>query len=441
MQTNGRRRGKCTECVERAHCTSASNTTWGQYSPYYPVPSEIDPKLPPGCHATFAQVLSRHGARSPTKDKAKTYDDLIKSIQSSVSDYAPGFEFLRDYQPNFVPDELSAFGEAEMVDEGKAFFGTYSNLAKDVEPFVRAAGSGRVVMSAQNFTQGFYGAKGAAVNEQILVIPETDGFNNTLEHGGCAAFEDGSGKKLGKKKQQAWRGIFATPIAKRLNTKLPGANISVEQVTLLMDLCAFNTVLDDQARESQFCWMFSKDEWRSYDYYQSLEKWYVYGPGRDFGPTQGVGWVNELLARLTDKPVDDHTTTNSTLDSDEATFPLGRKLYADFTHDNTMMTIYGAMGLFNRTENLPSDRKLSPKQTLGYSASWVVPFAGRMVVEKMVCQGQADEELVRVLINDRVVPLQGCNADKLGRCKLDAFVESQSFSRSGGRWGECAATN
>ena len=72
----------------------------------------------------------------------------------------------------------------------------------------------------------------------------------------------------------------------------------------------------------------------------------------------------------------------------------------------------------------------------GYSASLAVPFAARVSFEKMECDGQP-EELVRVLLNDRVVPLQSCNADDLGRCKLGAFVESLDFARNGGKWNEC----
>lgn len=39
------------------------------------------------------------------------------------------------------------------------------------------------------------------------------------------------------------------------------------------------------------------------------------------------GWVNELIARLTDSEVVDETCTNRTLDSDPKTFPLGKKLF------------------------------------------------------------------------------------------------------------------
>jgi hypothetical protein len=36
-----------------------------------------------------------------------------------------------------------------------------------------------------------------------------------------------------------------------------------------------------------------------------------------------AGWINELIARLTDSAPNDNTTTNRTLDADESTFPRG----------------------------------------------------------------------------------------------------------------------
>lgn len=146
--------------------------------------------------------------------------------------------------------------------------------------------------------------------------------------------------------------------------------------------------------------------------------------------------MNELIARLTNQAVEHGASVNSTLDASNATFPLGRSLYADFSHDDPMTSIFSAMGLYNSTPAL-SNTTLADAQALdGYSAAWTVPFAARMYVEKMTCAG-APEDLVRVIINDRVVPLVGCAADALGRCTLSAFVESQSFSRELGLWDQC----
>jgi 3-phytase len=97
------------------------------------------------------------------------------------------------------------------------------------------------------------------------------------------------------------------------------------------------------------------------------------------------------------------------------------------------------MGLYNGTAPLPQDHIQSEVQADGYSAAWTVPFAARAYIEMMQCSCSA-EPLVRVLVNDRVVPLHGCNADKLGRCRRSDFVRALSFARSGGDWASCYAS-
>lgn len=347
-------------------------------------------------------------------------------------------------------------------------------------PFVRTAGQHRVVVSAVDWIRGFHKARtqdaafaaeqlSATAEQPLVVIPEESGFNNTLSYNGlCKAFSG----RAGLEAQKTYAATFVADITARLNRGLAGANITDMETIALMDLCPFETIADEDDADgaggrtsggrqlSPFCGLFSETEWRHYDYFQTLGKWYGYGDGSALGATQGVGYVNELVARLTETPVVDHTTTNRSLDADPATFPLDATLYADFSHDNDMANIFAAMGLYNGTEGdgegdgegdaagdaaaglaalQPSNTtRTEPADMRGYAASWVVPFAARMYVEKMVCSG-SDEELVRVLVNDRVVPLGRCGADQLGRCTLSRFIDSLAFARSGGRWDDCFA--
>lgn len=429
------------KCVEGGTC-KVSHKTWGQYSPYFSAPEgSLDPGVPKKCEITHVSMLSRHGSRFPTQSKSLAYKELIEQIQGSVTNYAKGYEFMKSYRYDLGADDLTPYGQKEMERSGKAFYKRYKKLVKLVtEPFIRASGSDRVIMSAQNFTMGFYNKQGRNASEYlpyVLVLPEGEDFNNTLDHGNCAAFEDGPASNLGNDKKEAWRKIWVTPITERLNKKLPGANLTLEETVFIMDLCPFNTVASSKAKHSKFCRLFSQDEWHGYDYYESLEKWYGYGPGNPLGPSQGVGYVNELIARLTNSPVEDHTSTNSTLDHSAPTFPLNRKLFADFSHDNTMTSVYGALGLYEMSPGLPVDHKVPPTKAEGYSAAWTVPFGARMYVEKMVCDGNQDYELVRILVNDRVVPIPGCDVDKYGRCKLPDFLAGLSFAKGGGHWDQC----
>lgn len=56
----------CDSVLQGYQCEPEISHYWGQYSPFYSVPSEISADVPRGCSVTFAQVLSRHGARDPT---------------------------------------------------------------------------------------------------------------------------------------------------------------------------------------------------------------------------------------------------------------------------------------------------------------------------------------------------------------------------------------
>lgn len=142
---------------------------------------------------------------------------------------------------------------------------------------------------------------------------------------------------------------------------------------------------------------------------------------------QGVGYINELIARLTNSPVRDNTQTNRTLTSNPATFPLNRSIYADFSHDNQMIAIYAAMGLLNEQHEVLSTAQINPKTQ--WDTSDIVPFSSEMIVERLTC---GKKQYVRVLINNKVQPLNFCGADENGLCELSKFVESQSYARNDG---------
>ena len=163
----------------------------------------------------------------------------------------------------------------------------------------------------------------------------------------------------------------------------------------------------------------------------------VFSYGGYLGAVQGVGYVNELIARLTGQPVRDNTQTNRTLDSSPETFPLDRTFYADFSHDNEMIAIYSALGLFQ--QHLLPGQKLDPKNPSPlrtWIASKLVPFSARMVVERLECFEVPDLPLpkgafIRIFVNDAIQPLEFCGGVG-GLCELHAFMESQWYARHDG---------
>ena len=416
---------------------------WGQYSPYYPVDSDNAVAIPSGCRANFAQILSRHGARYPTASKSPMYKDLVTEIKQNVKVFRGRYRFLKSYQYNLGADDLIDFGRQEMIESGEHFYSRYAHLHGKIPMFVRASGQNRVVESARLFVKGYNAAHASAVSathrkrpregrprrivnpEEILIIPEGSQYNNTLDHSQCSAFESSASRTAAAAVPHAFLAEFVPPIRSRLNNDLQGANFSITDVIYMMDLCPFTTLASsDDIDLSSFCGLFTKDEWASYNHFQTLQKYYEFGPGAYLGPTQGVGWVSELIARLTSSSVEDHTNVNHTLDDNPKTFPVDRTLYADFSHDNDMTSIFSALGLWNSTIGLE-----------GFEAGETVPFSARAWIEKLTCGSQ--QEFVRVIINNRVMQLPQCGSDELGLCSLTSFINSLAFARNGGKWKEC----
>lgn len=223
----------------------------------------------------------------------------------------------------------------------------------------------------------------------------------------------------------AWLATFAPPMTARLNAGAPGANLTDTDTYNLLSLCAFDTVA--HGRRSDWCSIYEElGAGPAFMYSGDLDKYYGTGYGQALGRIQGVGYVNELVARLTGQPVRDSTQTNRTLDADPASFPLNRTFYADFSHDNQMVAIFSALGLFRQNEPL-DPTKPDPERT--WRVEKIVPFSSRMVVERLDCRGRAS---VRVLVNDALMPLEFCGATGDGVCSLDAFVQSQTYARNDG---------
>lgn len=314
------------------------------------MPSELTASIPDSCNITFVQVLSRHGSRDPTLSKTLTYAWLVDKIKTNVASFPGKYSFLKDFTFTLGAGQLTRFGQNEMYDSGVKFYHRYKTLTRSFVPFIRAAGQDRVVGSAGNFSKGFHSAKTAegiigSYPYSILEISEDADSNNTLHHGLCDRFEDGPESDLASRAQALWLATFGPQVTARLNRDLLGANLTLMETILMMDLCPFETVASMSGKLSSFCHLFSENEWHQYDYFQSLGKYYGYSNGNLLGPTQGVGFVNELIARMTSSPIKDHTSVNHTLDSWNETFPLGPSvaLYADFSHDKYVPSYFAVL--------------------------------------------------------------------------------------------------
>ncbi|KAG6329439.1 hypothetical protein ID866_9649 [Astraeus odoratus] len=397
---------------------------WAAYSPYYPAAKYEAP--PDHCVITQVNLLQRHGARYPTKGATERMKESLQKLLDVHTYTDATLEFLRDFEWDLGTASLISIGKKQSFESGVEHFTRYRHLFSSSQlPFVRSSGSDRVIKTAKIWNEAIAQASNGMYRPVTSVIlSEADGANNTLDDGSCPRAQ-----RL-KERQKAWRNIFAPPIVERLNIAAPGADLKEKDIVELMPLCAFETLF--HGTTSPFCDMFTLEDFLAYEYYEDLARYYGTGPGNPLGPIQGVGYVNELIARLTSQPVRDRTQTNHTLDSSPETFPLDRTFYADFSHDNQLIAIYSALGLFQE------DGEPRLEEHRRWRVSRMTPFSARMIVEKLACGG-GRKEYVRVLVNDAVQPLDFCGAGDDGMCTLEDFVESQTYARGDGNgdWEAC----
>ena len=417
----------CDSVSHGYHCQPEISRYWGTYTSYFSVPSRISASLPQDCSITFVNTLNRHGARWPT---ARAHDGLRQAVEkltkaSKMTNQQRGkYAFLANYRfekefPYELTESLTAFGQQQCINAGIQFFELYKDLAVEYLPFVRSSGYPRADMSAHNWTQGFLQAKtGVPTSYPIESLPSNP--RNTLYQTTAKS----PTKQKAKEADPFLQSRLVTDIVQRIETEVQ-VDLTANDVIFLMEMCPMSTVASPNGEPSKdWCPLFTPEEYRVYDYYQTLSKYFGFGLGSKEGADQGIGFARELIARMTDHlPRGSATDVHDLSNLDNETFPLGRKLYADFSHDNIMLRMFTVLGFFGNTKP-PSFTSITPAHEMnGFYASRVIPFAGRARFEKMQCEGES-EELIRVVLNDRVVRLDMCGDDALGRCKLSKFLES-----------------
>ncbi|KAG9103772.1 hypothetical protein FRC06_008090 [Ceratobasidium sp. 370] len=419
----------------------------GAYSARYVVPSDISSGVPRGCDVTMINILQRHGARYPTQDAGVAINAALAKTKTAQNITDTSLKFVPDFNYSFIAEQLVPFGRNQSYISGQIIAKKYATLG--ASKFIRTAEKDRIVESSRWWRQGF---EGGAFDVSVSSLPQPDlildTVNNTLDISTCTAAEE-LNPEPGDIAKLKWISNFAPPITQRLNKLLPGANLNDNDTVSLMSLCGFDTAAKD-GTASPWCGVFTKSEFKSYEYSVDLEKYYSKSYGSAYAPSEGAGWVNELLARLTNTPVHDNTTTNSTLDTNTVTFPIGRlapRIFADFSSDNNIAMILSATGILRDRADLPVTGPAPPSRQ--FYVSKIVPFAGSTVVEKITCPATSASlnagDYVRVLVNDAVIPLNFPACGGLGAtsgiCTLSGFVKSQAFARTGGNWTSCFANS
>ncbi|GAA6027109.1 hypothetical protein JCM8097_002396 [Rhodosporidiobolus ruineniae] len=426
----------------------ASNA--GAYSPYEAKGVYSSP--PSGCTINQVNILQRHGQRFPTANQAGNIKDGLKDLQKAES-YSPELAWIADYKcvpsvslcakrTDALPargfelgtDDLIPNGAAELYDAGRTAFSRYSAL---YPPFVRTDTDPRVMDSAGNWTQGYYLRKRVQFPPAPLAIDNSLGQNNTLdtEGAGCPLLPD-----LGDIKS-AWRKTYLADTVDRINALAPGSKLKAKGANNLQLLCIHET--NYYGKVSPWCDLFTESDWNGLGYFLDIKSYSEDGLGNPVGASMGVGWVNELLSRLTGNRYwhqHDQTSVNHTLDNDPATFPLDKSHYTDLTHDSQIASVIAAMGLRNGGANLT---EAGPPAGQNWFTTQQTPYAAHLVVERLQCTSGVTRPgtYVRIILNDKLqMPTFCAGYDATtGLCSLSDFTQSQTYVRanSNGEWAGC----
>lgn len=193
---------------------------------------------------------------------------------------------------------------------------------------------------------------------------------------------------------------------------------------------------------SAFCQLFTAQEWTGFEYSVDISFEQGGGLGSAQGRASGLGYVDELIDRITGTmPNSTVQGVNSTLDENPTYFPLNQTLYIDFTHDIDISYTFAALGLSQFGEALPPT---GPPANQQFIASNLVPFGARFVTEVITCDTPINAQhlpvtsssstgnttYIHIISNQRTIPLGNsfsvCGNRVDGWCELNNFLAAEA---------------
>lgn len=292
----------------------------------------------------------------------------------------------------------------------------------------------------------------------MVIIPEGGTENNTLaSYDSC--FQDDlpfNGDIGDRDLITEYVPLYLKDATARVNKYAPaGFTFNVNDTYAMQSICAYET---NYISSSDFCGLFTHDEWAGFENTLDIEYYYDYAWGSPTGRAQGLGYVQELVARLTNQYITvSNSSVNTSIDDNAAEFPLRRPFYADFTHDDIIISVLTAMSV-DYYRDPPSLTQYPPKPDRHFILSHLTPFGARLITEVIGCSSpdpepvhehrtpyyptqygysptNASHKFIRMRLNNGIVPLESirggqCEGRTDGLCALDDFLASQTRAES-----------
>ncbi|KAF2677568.1 phosphoglycerate mutase-like protein [Lentithecium fluviatile CBS 122367] len=417
-------------------------------SPYFPNPRGFgvhEYPIPPGSNVTWLNMVHRHGARYPEAHGRELL--LAQKITDAMGKYtAHGpLSFLNTWTNVLGAEILVPVGKQQLFDSGVLHYYQYGHLFPNNGSRIvaRTTTQQRMKESAEYFLAGFFGL-GWTANATLEVVIEGRGFNNSLAgYQACNRSSWG----LAYETVLEWAKVYLVDAHERIKSNLTGdLDWTLEDTYNAQALCAYETVA---VGFSHWCTLYTAPEWSAFEY--SLDIGFSAGSGflSPIGRAIGVGYVQEVLARMTHQLLnspDPPSQINTTLTNNTDTFPTQQNLNLDFSHDANIISILTAFGLTQFADYLPTTSILHNRS---FILSYLEPFAGRLDIEIIqtpkpvnprrattsntgdngLYLGGGPTKYVRFLLNQRTIPLgkslEKCGDRDDGWCEMATFLDVQ----------------
>jgi acid phosphatase len=166
-----------------------------------------------------------------------------------------------------------------------------------------ASDSNRVIETAKHFAAGFFGLDYDTTDTARLeVISEhSSQAANTLTPGRtCLANkrDQKEGQPKGYRLIGEYRAIYMPPIRERL-LEQTGMDFSDHEIYAMQEMCGFETTVRGR---SDWCNVFTRDEFLSFEYARDILHYYRAGPGQKYAASMGWLWLNATTNLLLEGP-------------------------------------------------------------------------------------------------------------------------------------------
>ncbi|KAF1943547.1 3-phytase A precursor [Clathrospora elynae] len=411
-------------------------------SPYFPNPRGFgvnEYSIPPGSNVTWLNMVHRHGSRYPevSGDAAeRTLGKKLTDAAGKFTGHGP-LAFLNDWKFVLGAEILVPNGKQELFTSGTLHYYQYGHLYPNngSKIVVRSTTQRRMTESSEYFLAGFFGL-GWAQNATLELAIEAPGFNNTL-----AGYKqcNHTSWHIAREAFMEWVGVYLHDAHQRFRANTTGdLDWTLSDTYNAQALCSYETIA---LGFSPWCGLFTYEEWEGYEYALDIAFQAGTGFASPVGRAIGVGYVEEVLARMQHHVITDPSAQiNVTLDNNTATFPVDQALNLDFSHDAGILSILVAFGLTQFNDVLPTTHIKKDRE---FILSHLQPFAGRLDIEVIkapapVNPRRTDEQIyldgepssyVHFILNQRTIPLgrshKECGDRDDGWCEMKTFLKVQ----------------